>query len=91
MVVSDNPYTDNTNGHTIIRTFDSDISVDELVWHRDRRDRRVEILESNGWKFQYDNELPFDLKKGDVVEIQKNYYHRILKGDGKLVLRIIEK
>lgn len=84
------PYTQETFSNVIIREFDLDTNPLELVWHRDKRDRRVEILEGEGWEFQIDNELPQVLKKGDVLEIQKETYHRVKKGNTKLVIKIIE-
>jgi quercetin dioxygenase-like cupin family protein len=84
------PYTEESFKNTIIREFDLDINPLELVWHRDKRDRRVEILEGENWEFQMDNELPQVLKKGDVLEIPKEAYHRVKKGNTKLVIKIIE-
>jgi quercetin dioxygenase-like cupin family protein len=80
------PYQDNDS----VRTFDSNISSSELVWHRDREDRTVTVLEGNGWKFQYDDSLPFELKQGDQFFIERMTYHRLLKGTTKLRV-LIEK
>jgi mannose-6-phosphate isomerase class I len=66
------------------------INESELEWHRDRDHRLVEVLEANGWKFQYDNELPIDLQEGDKLFIPKEHYHRIIKGNGDLVVEITE-
>ena len=81
-----NPYTDNDN----VRTFDSNVNSSELVWHRDREDRTVKVLEGNGWMFQYDDSLPFELKQGDEFFIEKMTYHRLLKGTTQLRV-LIEK
>ena len=67
------------------------INESELVWHRDREDRLVEVVEASGWKFQYDNELPIDLQEGDKLFIPKEHFHRIIKGNGDLVVEITEK
>jgi hypothetical protein len=75
-----------------LRFFHSDtLNESELEWHRDREDRLVEIIEANGWSFQYDNELPFSLQEGDKLFIPKNHFHRVIKGNGDLVVEIIEK
>jgi len=71
-----------------IRTFTEDTDSGELMWHRDRENRLVEILESNGWKYQSDNNLPIEMKKGDKIFIPKGEYHRVIKGDGDLVIRV---
>ena len=76
---------------TFIREFNQDIDSEELIWHMDRKDRIVTILESSGWEFQMDNELPKILKEGDVLFIPKYTYHRVIKGSGKLIVEIKEE
>lgn len=72
------------------RIFRQHVDESELVWHRDRKDRTVKIIECNGWKFQQDNKLPVELHKGDTINIKAFEYHRILKGAGSLVVEITE-
>ena len=70
-----------------IRIFDSIKSQNEFEWHLDKEDRIVEVLENNGgWCFQLDNKLPILLNKS--IFIPKETYHRIIKGNGKLILKI---
>jgi quercetin dioxygenase-like cupin family protein len=73
-----------------IRVFSKDVLKEHLVWHRDRNDRTVTILEGEGWKFQRDNELPISLSKGDTLEIEAYSYHRIIKGNTDLKIKIEE-
>ena len=73
------------------RVFNQDCPDDELVWHRDKRDRVVKVISGVNWKFQFDNQLPVTLKVGERFVIERETYHRILKGDGKLILEIEEK
>ena len=69
-----------------IREFDENIDPTELVWHRDKEDRIVEVLNNENWFLQMDNQLP---KKLDgKVFIPKETFHRVIKGDGNLVIRI---
>jgi len=84
------PYKETKKGKLTERVFKENIDTHELVWHRDKLDREVTVLESNGWMFQMDNELPIVLKEGDVIEIPKNTYHRILRGNGNLKITIKE-
>lgn len=84
------PYKETKKGKLTERVFKENTDTHELVWHRDKLDREVTVLESNGWMFQMDNELPIVLKEGDVIEIPKNTYHRILRGDGNLKITIKE-
>lgn len=72
------------------RVFSSDISESELVWHRDKENRIVEVLEDSEWLFQMDNELPIPLKKGVKLEIPKETFHRVIKGTGDLKILIEE-
>ena len=69
-----------------IREFGTDIDNHELEWHIDKEDRIVEIIENIDWEIQLDNELPKLLK--DKLFIPKETYHRVIKGDGKLIVRI---
>ena len=64
------PYLDNSN----IRTFSKDVDPMDLIWHKDNEDRNIEILEGEGWKFQFDNELPLSLTKGDRIFIDRHLY-----------------
>jgi len=84
------PYTQvyNSDG-TFIRTFEEDVDESELVWHRDHYDRAiVKVHEGKGWKFQFDDEMPRDINT--VKYIPKGAYHRIWKGEGRLVLEMRE-
>jgi quercetin dioxygenase-like cupin family protein len=84
----DLPFTqENFNNH-IIRTFSKDVETDELKWHFDNENRRVTILEGDGWQFQMDDELPVELKVGTVHNIPKGVYHRIKRGINDLKIKI---
>jgi mannose-6-phosphate isomerase-like protein (cupin superfamily) len=87
------PYIDEKiNEHCWIRTFDPSVTEnEEYVWHRDYNDRIVQVLEGSGWKFQFDNELPFDININDKFTIPKMVYHRIKPGKTKLRISINEK
>ena len=79
-----NPYTDNSN----IRTFAEDVDPMSLIWHEDQEDRTIEVIEGNGWKFQFDEELPFELTENITFDIPRGYLHRVIKGKGNLKVRI---
>lgn len=68
------------------RTFSQDVNEEELVWHRDREDRKIIPLNESDWMIQIDNELPKLLNK--EFFIRKGEYHRIIKGNGDLNLKI---
>jgi|TARA_Y100000287_G_scaffold118889_1_gene95609 quercetin dioxygenase-like cupin family protein len=78
------PYKDSSN----IRSFSKNVKKLELVWHKDDEDRDIEILEGKGWQMQFDNELPFELVKGDHIFITKHRIHRIHKGTTDLKIKI---
>ncbi len=87
-----NPYDEKIlNENTRVRTFNSNVSEDHLIWHRDRQDRVVEVIHSNGWLFQRDDSVPILMSPGDKIQISTNEWHRIIKGKGDLVLKIIEE
>jgi hypothetical protein len=85
-----NPYSQTKRGNVIIRTFDENVDGHELVWHQDRKDRVVEVLEGSGWWFQMDNRLPVELKAGTELMIPKYTYHRVIKGETPLKIKITE-
>ena len=86
-----NPYTQKDIApNKFERIFREHVNESELVWHRDRKDRTVKIIECDGWKFQQDNKLPVELHEGDTINIKAFEYHRILKGTGSLVVEITE-
>jgi len=83
------PYTNlETTDKYIIREFGQDIDPIELVWHQDKEDRLVEVLEGEGWKFQRDNNVPVDMKIGDRIFIPEGEIHRIIKGTTNLKIKI---
>jgi len=71
-----------------IRIFESNVDSGELHWHRDREDRIVEVLEGNGWLLQLDNQLPVEMEIGKKYFIPEGVYHRTIKGDGDLKIKI---
>ena len=85
------PYTESYDNGLIIRQFDEDVNDDELIWHRDKRTREITVLEGSGWQLQLDNQLPKELQRGRLYKIPKMEYHRLIKGTGKLVVKIWEE
>ena len=81
---------ENVTDNKFKRVFSSDVSEKELVWHRDKENRIVEVLEDTDWYFQMDNELPTPLKKGVKFEIPKETFHRVIKGSSDLKILIEE-
>jgi hypothetical protein len=73
----------------IIREFDENIDPIELKWHRDREDRIVEIVGKTDWKLQLENQLPISIN--EPISIPKGEWHRVIKGTGKLTLKIIKE
>jgi quercetin dioxygenase-like cupin family protein len=84
------PYSEIQDIGHIYREFSNDVDDTELVWHRDRKDRIVEIMDGIDWKFQFDNQLPINIHVGDVLYIKANQFHRILKGKTPLKVKIKE-
>ena len=81
------PYTDiEVTDKYIIREFNENIDPIELLWHRDDEDRTIEILGETDWKVQLDNELPTSLNES--IFIPRHHWHRVIKGNGNLKLKI---
>jgi hypothetical protein len=80
-----NPYENKGN----IRTFSKDVDPMELVWHQDKEDRHIEVLDGEGWSIQMDDQLPLVLKKGDRIFITEGQNTpSILKGTTDLKIKI---
>ena len=71
-----------------IREFSADVDEIELIWHTDREDRVVSVIEGNGWRFQFDEELPFEMIDGIKITISKGDLHRVIKGKGPLKIEV---
>lgn len=84
----DKPYYELKTFDFIYRKFTQDIDEEELVWHRDRNDRHVEVLGDTDWQFQFEDSIPQQLQ--DTIFIPKDTYHRLIKGTGNLGIRILE-
>lgn len=70
------------------RLFEANVDDTELGWHRDREYRVVEVIRGGGWSFQTDNELPHPLQEGDVIEIPALEWHRVIRGEGDLLVAV---
>ena len=81
---STHPYENKGN----VRTFSKDVDPTSLVWHSDKEDRLIEVLEGEGWKLQLDNKLPLLLSKGDRIFINEGDVHRVIKGTTDLKIKI---
>ena len=71
-----------------VRTFSADIDEMDLIWHTDKENRFIKVLEGNGWKFQYDEELPFEMTDGLGFPVMKGQLHRVIKGMGPLKIEL---
>ncbi len=70
----------------IIREFSENIDPIELKWHRDREDRTIEIIGETNWMLQLENKLPTSMNQ--PIFISKGEWHRVIKGEGTLILKI---
>jgi len=70
----------------IIRTFNPIYPEHLYKWHYDDENRIIEPLNTNDWKFQFDNEIPINIDK--KIKIPQGVFHRIIKGTSILTLKI---
>lgn len=70
----------------IIREFSQNIDPIELMWHRDDQDRTIEIMGETDWSIQLEDNLPTSLN--ERIFIKRHEWHRVIKGTGKLQLKI---
>lgn len=86
----DHPFSQKRENGKLIREFDNDVNSSELVWHRDRADRYVKVRRGKGWQLQLENKLPVRLVSGKTYFIPAYMYHRVIKGQSRLVVEISE-
>ena len=75
-------------GKLFLREFKENVDPEELIWHQDKEDRVIKVIESNGWKLQLDNQLPVLLEKNSIYNIPAYVYHRVIKGSGRLLIEV---
>ena len=88
--MADFPFSQHIQDDRLYRTFLPDVDIDELKWHKDLKDRNVKIINSGGWEFQLEDELPILLESGMVLNIPKNTWHRVIAGHEELIIEIEE-
>lgn len=71
-----------------LRKFSGNLDPKELKWHWDEEDRLIKSIQKTNWKFQFDDCLPQEISISEEIFIPKGIYHRLIKGDGDLVLEI---
>ena len=81
------PYTEEIKDGYVLREFLESTPSFEFVWHRDKEDRVIQATHDNNWSFQLDNEIPQRIDKNKLF-IPRETYHRLIKGNGNLVLKI---
>ena len=74
--------------YNFIRTFSKDVDEMDLIWHADKENRIITVLEGNGWKFQFDEELPIEMTEGLSISIFKGRIHRVIKGHCQLKIEL---
>ena len=79
------------NNKATLRKFGYNVDREDLIWHRDREDRVIKVIKGSNWSFQFDNKLPQKMKDGDTIIVKKNSWHRVIKGQGDLIIKIIKK
>lgn len=82
------PFKEKQINDYFIREFSSNVNLNDLKWHEDGEDRIIIPLNENNWLLQYDNELPIKLIKGKKYFIKEGVFHRVLKGDDLLKIKL---
>ena len=74
---------------TFIRNFKY-ADKEKFIWHQDLHDRIIRVVHANKCFFQFDNQTPFQIRDGDIIEVPKNQIHRLILVKGCLLLKISE-
>jgi hypothetical protein len=84
------PYFEESNNEFFIRTFKEYTPSGEFKWHFDDENRKIIPISGHNWKIQIDESLPEELIIGKEYFIPVDVYHRIIKGDGDLELKLFK-
>lgn len=84
------PFNEKIKGIYNYRTFSSELAENELKWHFDLEDRIVVCEHETDWLIQMDNKLPVKIEKNIEYFIQEGEYHRIIKGTGDLIVKVLK-
>lgn len=84
------PYTDSLESNIKVRVFKSTLNESELKWHRDENKRYIKIVSGHNWKIQLEDNFPFTLIEGKTYFINSQKWHRLIKGQGDLTIKIKE-
>ena len=79
------------NKQLFLREFSTNVDEMDLIWHTDREDRIVHVIKGNKWKFQFDEQLPFEMLDDMDIIIPKGVIHRIIKGKGPLKIKVYKE
>ena len=87
-----NPYRDIVvDQQTKYRRIIKEAAEADVTWHRDEANRKVTVVSGEGWKLQFDDELPTVLTPGTTFDVLAQEWHRVIPGDSDLVLLIKEE
>ena len=84
------PYTETLKNDIKTRVFEPTILESDLKWHKDEKCRYIQICSGNNWKIQIENKLPFTLVEGKTYYINSKKWHRLIRGNDKLIIKIKE-
>jgi len=88
MIDRNKPYNEQSSGGLIIREFNQSLIQGDLIWHRDKEDRLISPMNKTDWMIQIDNELPKSIEENTFIP--KEVWHRLIKGSGDLIVKILE-
>ena len=84
------PYQEIKNKNIIQRIFPNTVDEFDLIWHRDKKNRILTVLEGIDWFIQMENMLPQKMEKDKTFYIKAECFHRLIKGKNDLKIEIIE-
>jgi hypothetical protein len=68
------------------RIFSSNISQEELMWHRDNENRIISSINKTDWLIQLEDSLPIPIENEILIPI--GTWHRLIKGTCDLHINI---
>lgn len=72
-----------------VKFFDANIKCNAQEWHSHDCNRLLRSIKGSGWSVQIDHQT-HQLEQGEMVFVPAGRFHRLVPGEGALVLEIIE-
>ena len=85
--VENMPFSEAKSNRFTFRKFSEDVKQKDLVWHRDKEDRKVSGVTGEAY-IQFEDTLPIKLEQNCAQLIKAGRVHRLIKNQEEIIIKI---